>query len=191
MEVSRSFHQRQVVHTLDCSGRLDGGNEAMEKGAESGNFARRHVTEIEHVPPRLDDDRACAGRLQRRMLDQEVLIFEDVTTWPGTVQELIPRFETILLATDVAIRMVKLRRRTDLHGAVALGRRFGVGEHFAPFARWWLRREEGEEGAEKLLRHLEVQDVPALGNSPLERRPSTPPGRRTCFGGGNHVVLRH
>jgi hypothetical protein len=40
------------------------------------------------MPPSLDDDGSCAGRLQRGVLDEEVLTFDDVAIWAGGVQEL-------------------------------------------------------------------------------------------------------
>jgi hypothetical protein len=88
MEVGRSLHQRQEVDALDFSGSLDRRNEPMEKGTELGTFGWRHFTEIQQMPPSLDDDRSCAGRLQRRVLDEEVLTFDDVATRAGGVQEL-------------------------------------------------------------------------------------------------------
>jgi hypothetical protein len=58
MEVGGSLHQRQEVDALDSCGSLDRRNEPMEKGTELGTFGWRHVTEIQEVPPSLDDDRS-------------------------------------------------------------------------------------------------------------------------------------
>jgi hypothetical protein len=83
MEVGHSLHQRQEVDALDSCGSLDRRDEPMEKGTELGTFGWRHFTEIQQMPPSLDDDRSCAGRLQRGVLDEEVLTFGDVATWEG------------------------------------------------------------------------------------------------------------
>jgi hypothetical protein len=40
------------------------------------------------MPPGLDDDRSGAGRLQRGVLDEEVLPFHDVAGHAGGVEEL-------------------------------------------------------------------------------------------------------
>jgi len=83
MEVGRSLHHGQVVDALDPGGRLDRRNEPMEKGAEIRALGGRHVTEVQQVAPRLNDDRPGAGLLERGVLDQEVLIFDDVATGDG------------------------------------------------------------------------------------------------------------
>ena len=88
MEVGYSLHQRQEVDALDSRGSLDRRNEPMENGTELGAFGGPHLTEIQQMPPSLDDDRSCAGGLQRGVLGEEVLAFYDVATWPGRVQEL-------------------------------------------------------------------------------------------------------
>src|ERR1700722_9045884 len=86
MEVGRSLHQRQVVDAFDSGGGLDRRNEPMEEGTELGAFGWRHFTEIQQMPPSFDDHGSCAGRLQRGVLDEEVLTFDDVATWDGGVQ---------------------------------------------------------------------------------------------------------
>ena len=53
----------------------------MEDRTEFGTLGRRHLTEIQEMPPGLDDDRSCTGLLQRGVLGEEVLAFNDVT--PG------------------------------------------------------------------------------------------------------------
>ncbi len=63
MEVVHSLHQRQEVDALDSCGSLDRRNEPMEKGTELGTFGWRHLTEIQQMPPSLDDDRSCGGGL--------------------------------------------------------------------------------------------------------------------------------
>jgi hypothetical protein len=88
MEVGHSLHQRQEVDALDSRGGLDRRNEPMQKGTELGTFGWRHFTEIQQMPPSLDDDRSCAGGLQRGVLDEEMLTFDDVATWAGGIQEL-------------------------------------------------------------------------------------------------------
>jgi hypothetical protein len=60
----------------------------MEDRTELGTLGWRHLTEIQEMPPGLDDDRSCTGRLQRGVLDQEVLAFDDVAPWNGCVQQL-------------------------------------------------------------------------------------------------------
>jgi hypothetical protein len=39
------------------------------------------------MPPGLDDDRPGAGLLQRGVLGEEVLAFDDVAPWNGDVQQ--------------------------------------------------------------------------------------------------------
>jgi hypothetical protein len=87
MKVGGSLHQRKEIDALDSRGRLDGRNHPMGNGTELGNFGSRHFTKIQQVPSRLDDDRSCAGRLQRGVLDEEVLTFEDTTAWDRDVQD--------------------------------------------------------------------------------------------------------
>jgi hypothetical protein len=60
----------------------------MEKRTELGTFGWRHFTEVQQMPSRLDDDRPRAGRLERGVLDEEVLTFDDVASWTRGVQEL-------------------------------------------------------------------------------------------------------
>ena len=88
MEVRHSLHQRQVEDALDSGGSLDGGNEPMEKGTEVGSFVRSHFAEVQQMTPRLDDDRSCASPLQRGVVDEVVLIFDDLAIWAGGVEEL-------------------------------------------------------------------------------------------------------
>jgi hypothetical protein len=40
------------------------------------------------MPPGLEDDRSCTGLLQRGVLSEEVLAFDDVAARAGDVQEL-------------------------------------------------------------------------------------------------------
>jgi hypothetical protein len=96
MEVSRSLHQGQEVDALDSCGGLDRRNEPMENGSELDTFGWRHFTEIQQMPPSFDDDGSCAGRLQRGVLDEEALAFDDVATGDGGVRELGPRFQAVL-----------------------------------------------------------------------------------------------
>lgn len=60
----------------------------MEDRTELGTLGWRHLTEIQEMPPGLDDDRSCTGLLQRGVLDEEVLAFDDVAPRPRSVQEL-------------------------------------------------------------------------------------------------------
>ena len=60
----------------------------MEDRTEFGTLGWRHLTGIQEMPPGLDDDRTCTGLLQRGVLDEEVLAFDDVAPWNGGVQEL-------------------------------------------------------------------------------------------------------
>jgi hypothetical protein len=60
----------------------------MDDRTELGKLGRSHLTEIQEMPPGLDDDRSCTGRLQRGVLDEEVLSFDDVAPWNGGVKEL-------------------------------------------------------------------------------------------------------
>ena len=84
----RALHNRQQIDALDSRGSLDRRNEPMDDRTELGKLGRSHLTEIQEMPPGLDDDRSRAGRLQRGVLDQEVLAFDDVAAWNGSVQEL-------------------------------------------------------------------------------------------------------
>jgi hypothetical protein len=83
MEVRRVLHDRQEVDALDSCGGLYRRNEPMEKGPELGTFGWRHFTEIQKMSSSLNDDRSCAGRHQRGVLDEELLTFDDVATWKG------------------------------------------------------------------------------------------------------------
>jgi hypothetical protein len=87
MEVGHSLHQRQEVDALHSGGGLDRRNESMEKGTELGNFGWCHFTEIQQMPSGFDDDRSCAGRLQWRVFDKELLFLDDVATCGGRVEE--------------------------------------------------------------------------------------------------------
>jgi hypothetical protein len=60
----------------------------MEDRTELGTLGWRHLTEIQEMPPGLDDDRSRAGLLQRCVLYEEMLAFDDVAPWNGGVQEL-------------------------------------------------------------------------------------------------------
>jgi hypothetical protein len=44
------------------------------------------------MPPGLDDERSCTGLLQRGVLDEEVLVFDDVTPGIGTSRSSDPVF---------------------------------------------------------------------------------------------------
>jgi hypothetical protein len=44
------------------------------------------------MPPSLDDDRSCTGRLEWGVLDEEVLTFDDVATWEGASRSSDPVF---------------------------------------------------------------------------------------------------
>jgi hypothetical protein len=74
------------VAAFDCR------NEPMDKGSEADNSFWRHVSEVQQVPPRLDDDRSGAGRLQRGVLDEVALIFEDGATRAGPSRSANPVF---------------------------------------------------------------------------------------------------
>jgi hypothetical protein len=88
VEVGRALHNRQEIDALDPRGRLDRRNEPMGGRTELGQLGRSHVTEVQEMPPGLEDDRSRAGLLQRGVLGEEVLAFDDVAPWPGDVQEL-------------------------------------------------------------------------------------------------------
>jgi hypothetical protein len=88
--MGRPLHQSPVVDALDSGCNLDGRNEPMENGAELGTFDCRHLTEIQQMPPSFHDDRSCAGRLQRGMIDEEVIAFDDVAAWEGCPGVLTP-----------------------------------------------------------------------------------------------------
>jgi hypothetical protein len=85
MEVGHFLHQRQVI---DACGSLDRRDEPMENGTELGALGERHLTEIQQMPPGLDDDRSCGGLLYRAMLGEEVLTFDDVAPRDGGIQKL-------------------------------------------------------------------------------------------------------
>jgi len=88
MEVGRSLHHRQVVDALDACGSLDRWDEPMEERTELATFGCCHLTEIQEMPPGFDDHCSCARFLQLRVLDEEVLAFDDVATWDGRAQQL-------------------------------------------------------------------------------------------------------
>jgi hypothetical protein len=92
MEMGHSLHQRQEADALDSWRSLDRRNEPMEKRAELDTFSRRHLTEVQQMPPGFDDDCACARGFQRSALDEEVLIFDDVAPWARRVQSSDPVF---------------------------------------------------------------------------------------------------
>ena len=83
METGARSIQRQEIDALDPRGNLDRRNEPMEARTELGTLDWRHLTEIEEMPPGLDNDRSRAGRLQRGVLDEEVLVVDDVAPWNG------------------------------------------------------------------------------------------------------------
>jgi hypothetical protein len=88
MEVRRALHNRQEIDALDPRGRLDRRNEPMDDRTELGKLGRSHLTEIQEMPPGLEDDRSCTGLLQRSVLCEEVLAFDDVAPWTRGIQEL-------------------------------------------------------------------------------------------------------
>jgi hypothetical protein len=106
MEVGGSLHGRQVVDALNSCDGLDRRNDPMQERTELGAFGWRHFTEIQQMPPSLDDDRSSTGLLQRGVFDEEVFIFDDIATRDRGVQKLGPRFQVVLLPADVAIRPV-------------------------------------------------------------------------------------
>src|ERR1700722_1996579 len=116
----RVLHYRQVVDALDPGGGLDRRNEAMDGRTELGQLLRSHVAEVQKMPPGLQDDRSCAGLLQRGALGGEELALDDVAApWAGHVQKLRPRFHIVLLLADIAVRTVVIRRRADFHRSLA------------------------------------------------------------------------
>ena len=78
MEVGRALHQRQEIDALDPGGALDRRDEPVQDRAELGTLGRRHLTEIQEMPPGFDDYRSCTGFLWRGVLGEEVLAFDDV-----------------------------------------------------------------------------------------------------------------
>jgi hypothetical protein len=88
VEVRRALHHGQVVDALDPRGRLDRRDELVEDRTEFGTLGWRHLTEVQEMPSGLDDDRSGAGLLQRGVLGEEVLAFDDVAPRAGGVQEL-------------------------------------------------------------------------------------------------------
>jgi hypothetical protein len=89
----RALHQCQEIDALDPSSSLDRRNEPMEGRTELGKLGRSHLTEIQKMPPGLDD----------------------VAPWTGDIQKLRPRFQAVLLPADIAVRPVIIRRRTDFY----------------------------------------------------------------------------
>jgi hypothetical protein len=85
MEVGRALHQGQEVDALNCGGSLDRRDEPMEDRTELATFGWCHFTEIQIMPPSFNDDRSCAGFLERGVLDEEVLAFDEVATRDGGV----------------------------------------------------------------------------------------------------------
>jgi hypothetical protein len=59
----------------------------MEGGTELGKLGRIHLAEIQEMPPGFYDDRSCTGLLQRGVLGDEVLAFDDIAARTGGVQE--------------------------------------------------------------------------------------------------------
>jgi hypothetical protein len=88
VEVGRALHHGQVIDALNPGGSLDRRNEPMEDRTELGTLGWRHLTGIQEIPPGLDDDRSRTGLLQRGVLGEEVLAFDDVAPWNRDVQEL-------------------------------------------------------------------------------------------------------
>jgi hypothetical protein len=88
VEVGRALHHRQEIDALDPGGSLDRRDEPVQDRAERGKLGRSHLAEIQEMPPRFDDYRSCTGLLQRGVLREEVLAFDDVAPWAGDVQEL-------------------------------------------------------------------------------------------------------
>src|SRR3984885_6929129 len=88
VEVRRALHHGQVVDALDPRGRLDPRNEPVQDRTEFGTLGGRHLPEVQEMPPGLDDDRSGTGLLQRGVLREEALAFDDVAPWTGGVQEL-------------------------------------------------------------------------------------------------------
>jgi len=88
MEVGSPFHHRQEIDALRSGGSLDGWNEPMQKRTQLGTLECRHSTEIQQMPPSLDNDRPWTGFLKWGVLNEEVLTFDYVATRDRRVQEL-------------------------------------------------------------------------------------------------------
>jgi hypothetical protein len=83
VEVGRALHHGQVIDALNPGGSLDRRNEPMQDRTEFGTLGWRHLTEIQEMPPGLGNYRSCTGLLQRGVLDEEVLAFDDVAPGMG------------------------------------------------------------------------------------------------------------
>jgi hypothetical protein len=92
MEVRRALHNRQEIDALDPRGRLDRRNEPMDDRTELGKLGRSHLTEIQEMPPGLEDDRSRTRLLQRSVLCEEVLAFDDVAPGRGASRNSDPVF---------------------------------------------------------------------------------------------------
>src|SRR6202034_2971686 len=99
-----------------------------------------------------------------------VLIFDDVATWAGSVEEPRPRFQAVLLPADVAVRAVVVRRRTDVPRAFATGCRLGIGEHGS--ASFRVRVGHSANAQVGAVRNSGASKTPAP-----KRRPVSSPGR--------------
>jgi len=88
MEVRRALHNGQEIDALNPCGSLNRRNKPMDDRTELGKLGRSHLTEIQEMPPGLEDDRSCTGLLQRTVLCEEVFAFDDVAPWTRGIREL-------------------------------------------------------------------------------------------------------
>jgi hypothetical protein len=78
MEMRHALHQRQKVGAVGPSGSLDCRDDSFQDRAKLGTLCLRRLAKIQKMTSGSDDDCSRIGLLQRSVLHDEMLSFEDV-----------------------------------------------------------------------------------------------------------------
>ena len=88
VEVRHALHQRQEIDSVGASGNLERRDESFQDRTELGTFSRSHLAKIQEMSSGFDDYRSRIGQLQRGVLYEKMLPFDDVapgggaSSWP-------------------------------------------------------------------------------------------------------------
>ena len=78
MEVGHMLHRRQEINSVGSSGGLERRDESFQDRTEFGTLSRSHLAKIQEMSSGFDDYRSRIGQLQRGVLNEKVLPFDDV-----------------------------------------------------------------------------------------------------------------
>jgi hypothetical protein len=84
MEVRHALHQRQEIDSVGSRDNLERRDESFQDRTEFGTLSQRHLAKIQQMSSGFDDYRSRIGQLQRAVLYEKVLPFDDVAPRRGS-----------------------------------------------------------------------------------------------------------